>query len=90
MLPSAATAADAPAERAVSEGRASEVSWEAIGCYPAVVGAQVFGVNLVAACTLLYLYVGWRVATLPGVARRVPRWFLIGVEWRCGRSFQRP
>jgi len=38
----------------------------------------VFGVTLVAACTLLYLYVGWRVATLPAVARRVPRRLLIG------------
>ena len=37
-----------------------------------------FGVTLVAACTLLYLYVGWRIATLPSVARRVPRWFRIG------------
>lgn len=38
-----------------------------------------FGVTLVAACTLLYLYVGWRVATLPSVARRLSRWLLVGV-----------
>jgi len=39
----------------------------------------VFGFLLASASTLLFLYVGWRFASLPAVARRVPRRWLIGI-----------
>jgi hypothetical protein len=43
------------------------------------VGAPVFAATVLAAFTLLYLYVWWRVVTLAWAARRVSRWQLVGV-----------
>ncbi|MGE5236788.1 MAG: metallophosphoesterase [Acidobacteriota bacterium] len=37
-----------------------------------------FGTVLIAACTVMQLYVFWRAATVPLVARRVPRRLLVG------------
>jgi hypothetical protein len=38
----------------------------------------VFGIILISACTLIHIYVFWRAASVPIVARRVPGNFVVG------------